>query len=138
VTELVRELTSPPDTVDEVHGLLDALWVAEPTVTDDDRMRFETALIELATNVVQHADAGDGVAWVVTVTCQPTLLSARLTDTAARASIDADAERQMPHALAEEGRGLAFVRLLVDTATFENTSTGNEWRITKRRGDDQA
>jgi serine/threonine-protein kinase RsbW len=78
------------------------------------------------------------VAWVVTVTCQPTLLSARLTDTAARASIDADAERQMPHALAEEGRGLAFVRLLVDTATFENTSTGNEWRITKRRGDDQA
>ena len=129
MTELTRELTSPPDTVDEVHDLLDRLWAAEPTVAADDRMRFETALIELATNVIQHADPGAGVAWAVRVVCADDLLTADLTDSAPPVHFDSSGPGEMPTELAEDGRGLAFVRLLVDTATFTATDDGNAWRI---------
>jgi serine/threonine-protein kinase RsbW len=131
---LVRELTSPPDTVDEVHDLLDRMWDAEPSISAEDRMRFETALIELATNVVQHADPGTGVAWAVRVTCAESFLTAELTDSAPALVFDPTAERAMPPDLAEDGRGLAFVRLLVDTATFSSTAAGNTWLITTKRG----
>lgn len=133
MTEFARRLTTPPDTVDAVHDLLDRLWVAEPTITDEDRMRFETALIELASNVVQHGDGGTGVDWSVAVTCDPSELRAHVTDSAAPVSLDLDGAITMPAELAEDGRGLAFVRLLVDTATFSHTPTGNEWRISKSR-----
>jgi serine/threonine-protein kinase RsbW len=129
VTEFARELTSPPDTVDDVHDLLDRLWTAEPSVAADDRMRFETALIELATNVVQHADPGTGVAWTVRVAYTDDALTADLTDSAPPAAFDSEGPREMPTELAEDGRGLAFVRLLVDTATFTATDDGNAWRI---------
>jgi serine/threonine-protein kinase RsbW len=129
VTEFVRELTSPPDTVDDVHDLLDRLWSAEEAVSADDRMRFETALIELATNVVQHADPGTGVAWTVRVACDGGSLTGELVDTAPATEFDSTAEREMPAELAEDGRGLAFVRLLVDSATFASTDAGNTWRI---------
>jgi serine/threonine-protein kinase RsbW len=133
VTELARRLTTPPDTVEAVHDLLDRLWAAEPTISGEDRMRFETALIELASNVVQHGDRGSGVDWSVNVTCDPSVLTAQLIDSAPPVSLDVDAALSMPSELAEDGRGLAFVRLLVDSATFANTAAGNEWRISKNR-----
>jgi len=52
------DMTSPPDDVDTVHDLLAVVWDGAPTVSAGDRMRFETALIELASNVMRHADAG--------------------------------------------------------------------------------
>lgn len=131
MTELVRQLTSPPDTVEDVHDVLDGLWAAEPTVSSDDRMRFETAIVELAANVIQHGDTGDGVSWELSIACDPSALTARLADSAAPANLDP--ERTMPDELAEDGRGLAFVRLLVDSASFSPSASGNEWRITKNR-----
>jgi serine/threonine-protein kinase RsbW len=133
VTELARRLTTPPDTVDAVHDLLDRLWAAEPTITDDDRMRFETALIELASNVVQHAARGASVDWKVDVACDRSSLTARLIDSAPPIAFDTSGAIAMPSEDAEDGRGLAFVRLLVDSATFSNTAAGNEWRISKTR-----
>lgn len=133
MTELARRLTTPPDTVDAVHDLLDRLWAAEPTITDDDRMRFETALIELASNVVQHAAHDSSIAWMVNVACDPAALTASVLDSAPPVSLDATRSIAMPPEDAEDGRGLAFVRLLVDTATFSNTPAGNEWRISKTR-----
>lgn len=133
MTELVRQLSTPPDTIDDVHDLLDRLWAAEPTISNDDRMRFETALIELASNVIQHAAPDTGVDWMVNVGCDASLLTAQLVDSAPAVSLGSAGPRPMPDELAEDGRGLAFVRLLVDSATFANTTAGNEWRITKKR-----
>jgi serine/threonine-protein kinase RsbW len=133
VTELARRLTTPPDTVDAVHDLLDRLWAAEPTISGEDRMRFETALIELASNVVQHGSKGAAVDWSVNVACDPSSLTAQLVDSAPPASLNVESAITMPSELAEDGRGLAFVRLLVDSATFANTAAGNEWRISKNR-----
>ena len=44
VTRTVR-LTAPPDTVDTVHDLLDALWPSVPDVSARDRMSLDTAII---------------------------------------------------------------------------------------------
>ena len=48
-------LESPPDDVETVHDLLSLLWSETPQVSDGDRIRFETALIELAANVMAYA-----------------------------------------------------------------------------------
>ncbi|PSL37401.1 serine/threonine-protein kinase RsbW [Labedella gwakjiensis] len=129
VTEFVSDLTSPPDTVDEVHSLLECMWEAEPLVSAGVRMRFETALIELATNVVQHADRGNGVAWTVRIASSETSLTAEIVDSNPSEGFTPSVRRSMPPDLAEEGRGLALVHLLVDSATFDATEHGGVWRI---------
>ncbi|MFC3297669.1 ATP-binding protein, partial [Clavibacter michiganensis subsp. insidiosus] len=82
MTETTRSLTlqSPPDDVDAVHELVAGLWDDRPDVGALDRMAFETALIELASNVIEHADDGQGVTCVVSVTVDDGVMSARLRD----------------------------------------------------------
>jgi serine/threonine-protein kinase RsbW len=127
-------LTSPPGNVDDVHDMLTSFWASEPTVTDADRMAFETAIIELAANVIQHADAGAGVTWRLTVSCSSEVLVAKLVDNGVRADL-VDGAHALPDALAESGRGLAFVEMLVDDIDRTSSPAGNELSISKRRSD---
>ena len=47
--------TPPEDGVSAVHEALEELWAETPGIASWDRMSFETALIELTSNIVQHA-----------------------------------------------------------------------------------
>ena len=48
------------DAIEAVHNDLDSLWLDVPFVNDMDQMTFTTAVIESASNIVQHAEpAGD-------------------------------------------------------------------------------
>jgi len=48
------------DAIEAVHNDLDSLWLDVPFVNDLDQMTFTTAVIESASNIVQHAQpAGD-------------------------------------------------------------------------------
>jgi serine/threonine-protein kinase RsbW len=125
-------LTSPPGNVDDVHDMLASFWASEPSVTDADRMAFETAIIELAANVIQHADDGAGVTWRLTVSCSPEVLVAKLVDDGVQTDL-VDGGRALPDALAESGRGLAFVEMLVDDIDRTSSPAGNELSISKRR-----
>jgi serine/threonine-protein kinase RsbW len=139
VTETTRTLTlqAPPDDVDAVHDLVAQLWDDRPDVGDLDRMAFETALVELASNVIEHADHGQGVSCVVSVTVDEGSMSARLRDGAEPGDFRLTA-RDMPDADAESGRGLAMVQLLCDELTYERVGEENVWSVRRTRSEPEA
>ncbi|MFS4504755.1 ATP-binding protein [Clavibacter sp. Sh2141] len=139
MTETTRTMTlqAPPDDVDAVHELVARLWDDRPDVGDLDRMAFETALVELASNVIEHADTGEGVSCVVSVTVDDGSMSARLRD-GAEAGDFRLVHRDMPDVDAESGRGLAMVQMLCDELTYERVGDENVWSVRRTRIEPEA
>jgi serine/threonine-protein kinase RsbW len=134
VTEERKNLvfSAPPDDVDAVHEFLETVWEANPGVSEFDRMAFETALIELASNVIQHAAGEGGVTCVLTVSADEDGLSASLADTADAGGIVL-MDRSMPDELSESGRGIALIQALVDDLRYERVDDHNVWSISRAR-----
>ena len=122
------EFTSPPDDVDGVQDFVERVWADSPHVGDMDRMAFETALIELASNVIQHAGDVDGVTCVLTLSTENGAITATLSDTAEKGQVSL-VVGAMPDAFAESGRGLPMVEALVDSLSFERVDDRNVWTI---------
>ena len=122
---------SPPDTLDAVHELLQTVWEKSPEVSPENQMRFETALIELVSNVFRHADSGDGVACALTVDITDMHVAAQLRDTGEPGNFKL-IEATMPDELAESGRGIALIQAVVDEFTYEQEGEHNIWRIVRK------
>lgn len=124
-------LTSPPGDLGVVHGLLASVWSEAPGVGPRDRMSFETALLELAGNVLAHADDGSGLTCTVTVEVRPDAVLARLEDDGRPGEIELT-DRVMPDVLAESGRGIPLIQALVDDLAYERDGAVNRWRFARR------
>lgn len=144
-------LISPPDDVNSVHALLETVWADAAHVSPTDRFSFETALIELASNVLRHADTGCGVTCGLRLEVSEDRIDARLIDTGAivtellaatdrptDAPIDTEAAlagvldtREMPDALCESGRGIALIQALVDELDYVRDGDVNHWHIVR-------
>jgi serine/threonine-protein kinase RsbW len=120
------------EAIESVHNELDGLWQDAPFVLDMDQMTFTTAVIEAASNIVQHAEpaAGLPVGLGVEISVQPTLLQARVSAFHAKppfgpmepVPVDDDSE---------SGRGLALIQALVTTVTFERQDGTNTWILSR-------
>lgn len=131
-TRLLRA-DAQPSWLDEVHGLLDELWAAVPSVTGTDRMCFTTALAEVAANIVEHAARQAVVPVRLVVQAGGAVGAAEL-----RALFedhgDAYEETGTPEdPLAEHGRGLAMARALTDELLYERDGPVNRWLVVRRR-----
>lgn len=130
------QLISPPDTIDAVHDLLDDVWRTIPDVSSTDRMSIETAVIELASNIIQHASGGRPVTASLTVVTSPERIEATMSDSG---EIDVDLVdiegRTMPAAdeYAESGRGIALMKALVDTVEHRRVDGVNVWTLVRMR-----
>lgn len=125
------QMNVPPDDVDTVHNLLETVWSDAPAISTRDRMSFETALIELASNVIQYANAGTGVSCRVSVETQDDQISASLCDSGKAADVELDG-RRMPDGMAESGRGIPLIQALVDELTYSRDDEVNHWEITRK------
>jgi serine/threonine-protein kinase RsbW len=123
-------MSAPPDDVDTVHALLETVWPNASAVSAIDRVSFETALIELTGNVIQHADAGSGVTCTLTVEIFDDRIEARLSDSGEPGFVHL-ASRTMPDDLAESGRGMALIEALVDELHYDRYDSANHWRISR-------
>ena len=132
MTERALVFRTPPDGVDLVHAALASLWAERADIDETDRMMFETALIELASNVIQHATSSTAIVCRVEITADDSVLRAELIDSADPPDID-DGPRQMPDEFAESGRGLAFIQALVDDFQHHRVGGENVWTISKTR-----
>ncbi|QHC57701.1 ATP-binding protein [Rathayibacter sp. VKM Ac-2760] len=132
MTERSLAFRTPPDEIDVVHDLLAALWAERDDVDARDRIAFETAVVELASNVLQHATSATAVLCHLVVTVDDDAIRAELIDTADPPGIDAG-PREMPDAFAESGRGLALIQALVTEFDYERTASRNRWSLRKDR-----
>lgn len=124
-------LAAPPDDVNDVHALLETVWRENEQVGSIDRISFETALIELASNVIRHGDAGDGITCSVTVTVSADRIEGLLIDSGEPGDIDLDAS-MLPDDLAESGRGIPLIMALVDVVRYERVPEGNRWYLCRK------
>lgn len=124
------------DAIESVHNDLDSLWLDAPFVQDMDQMTFTTAVIESASNIVQHAEpAGqDPVELGVDIEVRPTVLQARVSAYHAKPPFG-PMEPGTPDEDAESGRGLALIEALVTTVTFERQDGTNTWVLTRSSQD---
>jgi serine/threonine-protein kinase RsbW len=132
-SQSILTFTSPPEDVDTVHDFLEGIWKDMPGGVDEmDRMAFETALIELTSNVIQHGDTGAGVTCRLAVNADERRISARLVDTADGGELSI-VTPEMPGQDAESGRGLVLIEMLVDEVRYERVDDRNVWVLTKYR-----
>jgi serine/threonine-protein kinase RsbW len=125
------------DAIESVHNELDGLWEDAPFVQDVDQMTFTTAVIESASNIVQHAEpakAQKPVELGVDISVQPTLLRARVSAYNAKPPFG-PMEPGTPDDDSESGRGLALIQALVTTVTFERQDGTNTWVLTRTSQD---
>lgn len=125
-------LNSPADDINTVHDYIERVWAEHDDLDEMDRLRFETAIIELAANVIQHGDDGDGVSAEVLITIDRDVIRGRISDSSEAGRVEL-ALREMPDEMAESGRGIAFIQRLVDVLHYERRAGENVWMIEKRR-----
>lgn len=130
------ELSGPadPEILQLVHAMLENLWTANPEVSEADRARFETAVIEILANIVEHAYAMDEdtrraerrfhIAMFVT----PREVVATLADNGKPMPLEL-ADVAMPGGLAEHGRGLAMASAALDDLEYDRVDGRNQWRL---------
>jgi serine/threonine-protein kinase RsbW len=127
------DLACPPDDVTAVHAFLASVWETEPTLSTEDRMALELALVELTSNVIEHGAGASGVACSLRVDVGQDAVEALLTDDGVPVPVDPRAA-QLPDALAESGRGLALVQMVVDDLRYERVDDRNRWIVRRGRG----
>jgi serine/threonine-protein kinase RsbW len=132
VAEGPLTLRSPADDINVVHAYIERVWAEHPGLGVMDRLRFETALIELAANVIQHADDGNGIIADITISVDDTTITGNISDSSPAGMVDMSM-REMPDEYAESGRGIAFIQRLVDVFHYERRDDENFWVIIKRR-----
>lgn len=132
---MARELRCVATTacLDAVQDALAGLFADTPEVDGVDRMLFETALVEIVGNLVEHArtPAGGPVTIAVRVAVHPDRIEAVLGDDGV-APPAAPATAEPVDDLAEDGRGLALARAVAEVAHAREPS-GNRWTVTRRR-----
>jgi serine/threonine-protein kinase RsbW len=97
-----------------------------------DRILFETAVIEIAGNIAQHASGGSPLDFTLHLCVQPDRIEAEFSDRGRRVDVDLDAVA-VPEGLAESGRGLAMALAAVDELQYRREGPTNHWRIMRRR-----
>lgn len=123
-----------PAGLDTLHALLQRVGEEHPDVAPGDLMLFETAVIEIAANVVEHVGAGGTTTWTFTVALTGTELRGELSDNGT--AFDGDLAPDLPADLwAESGRGLALARSSLDELTYHRDGGANHWHLVRvRRG----
>lgn len=122
-------LVVPPGDVDEVHESVDDLWTLNDDLGPGERMRFETALLELAGNVIEHTEGQERLLCELTLLRTRTSLEAVLSDSGAAVRVPFRRSMPDPTELKESGRGIAMIELLMDDFTYERDADGNRWRL---------
>jgi serine/threonine-protein kinase RsbW len=120
-----------PESLERVHAGLEELWRQADDVGLEDRIRFETAVAEVAGNIVQHSGAVSGH-FEVELRADADRLEARFRDEGERVEVDLSAAH-LPADLAESGRGLALTLAAVDELEYRREGRTNHWRVLRRR-----
>lgn len=136
VTELFRDtlqFRADVEAIGRVHDVFDDLATNCNEIPEQLRSGFELALVEVVTNVVKHIENNRPTNITLLIRATSDHVEAVVTDNAPPLNIDLGSVRMPnPHQLAESGRGLALVTLLVERFEHEPLIDGNRWTLTAK------
>ncbi|MBO0982291.1 ATP-binding protein [Rathayibacter sp. SD072] len=121
------------DGLEDVHSALEELWAEAPELGSWDRMAFTTAVVELATNVLQHGRGPRDVVCRIDLGLDEHEMRAVLEDAGDAVGIDVADPRAMPDEWAEAGRGIPFIQALVTRFEHQRVDGRNVWTIVRER-----
>jgi serine/threonine-protein kinase RsbW len=131
-----RRVDAPalPDSLGQIHDVVLATWSERGDVPMADRIRFETAVMEIAANVVEHARPardGDTVTMSFALSAGAGTLQGTFEDDGEQSAVRLD-QVSMPGPDAENGRGLALASALSDDFRYERAGSANRWTVVCR------
>ena len=124
-------LTSSDQGLDEVHSLLERVWAQAPYVKFIDQLSFETALIEMVSNVFQHADSTISPLCTVTIKTYPDRIESTVVHGGPAKEVQLTG-RSMPDESAESGRGILLIQALVSELRYTREGDYNHWHMVKK------
>jgi serine/threonine-protein kinase RsbW len=117
-----------PGDMEQLHDLLEQASAEHPHVPAADVMMFETAVMELANNVVEHGRPEGQVRWQFSLRVLPDALTARLSDSGEEyPGWHTTGVPDMPGETAESGRGLALASAVLDELDYQRVDGVNTW-----------
>jgi len=127
-------VTLDDSTLLRVHDALERLLDAEPDVGIRDRILLDTAVAEIAGNVLRHGETATEI--VIDGQVLDDRIVVELTDDGSAVRIDLDAARAapMPDDLVESGRGLSIAFAALDDLRYERVGPRNRWHLVRYRG----
>jgi serine/threonine-protein kinase RsbW len=132
--EYALEGLAVPESLNLLHDLLDRVSREHPDIDSADLMLFETAVIEVAGNVVEHGEPQGTVTWAFRIEIQPDRLEARLSDSGEEYPGGTWGIQMPADPLQENGRGLALATAVLDSLTYDRRDDVNHWTMVRNRG----
>lgn len=124
-----------PESIDLLHALLDEVRTDHPEVVEADLSMLETAVIEIAGNVVRHAAEDGTTLYEFRLWVRPHELVGELVYEGEDPDLPADP--QLPEDSAESGRGLVLAQAVLDDLEHSFVDGRNRWRMVRRRQPEQ-
>jgi serine/threonine-protein kinase RsbW len=121
-----------PESLDRLQDLMDEVRGDHPDLDETDLSMFETAIVEIHGNVVEHGRPPGQVVYAFRLEVHADRLVGVLADTG-NASPDLSALDSLPDDLAESGRGLWLAKATLDELDYSRTGDRNTWRLVRRR-----
>jgi serine/threonine-protein kinase RsbW len=122
-----------PDSLTLLHDLLERVGEEHPDLDTADLTMFETAVIEVAGNVVEHGRPEGQVTWAFRLSVLPDCLQGQLSDSGVEFGGGTWTTRMPTDLLQEDGRGLALATAVLDTLDYERAPDANHWTMLRRR-----
>lgn len=130
--EYVIEALAVPETIGDLHEMLALVGRENSDVVDMDLMMFETAVIEIAANVVEHGRPEGQVFYTFRLVLLDDRIEASLSDSGDEL-YDKPLIATLPDEMAERGRGLALAEAVLDELVYERLGGRNTWTMVKLR-----
>jgi serine/threonine-protein kinase RsbW len=124
--EHLLRVPAAPESLGQVHELLTELWRAASAVPPSDRVRFETAVAEIAANIAEHAAASGARHVELRLRGLPDRVEAVFEDDGGPV---APGPGGWPPDDAERGRGLELARAAADVLRYERDGGRNRWVV---------
>ncbi|HYO41126.1 MAG TPA: ATP-binding protein [Nocardioidaceae bacterium] len=121
-----------PESLDLLHALLDRVRNEHGEIDPTELMLFETAIIEIHGNVVQHGRPEGQVLYTFDLEVSEVMLVGVLADNG-EAVPDLSGQEGLVGEDAESGRGLGLARAALDELGFVRRDHQNTWRMVKKR-----
>jgi serine/threonine-protein kinase RsbW len=121
-----------PDSLDLLQDLMVRVRQDCPDVHDEDLSMFETAIVEIHGNVIEHGRPVGEVVYAFQLEVHDDRLVGILADTGGPV-LDLPDAPEPPDELAESGRGLWLAQATLDELEYLRIGERNTWKLVRRR-----